>query len=385
MSGPLRPGTLAAASVGIPTQSPGRFYLPVLDALRLLAFLLVLVHHLPEATFAPVIVRVQRIGWVGVDLFFVISTYLFFRLLSLEQARTGGVDVLRFYARRALRIWPAYAVFVLLSYGWSVAVGPFEARELLPRLIGLALFVDNFMMWVNGFNPLVNAAHLWTLSFEEQVYIVIPGVFAIVMRVGRRRFLLVAMAGLGCAAVLRAAFIMLLPQSHMVVWPTPFLRPEAVVLGALLGLGLLDDLLAHIPPVTRLALGFLFVSFVMLSPPIMAPGAHRFHVYYPSAVGWLLVVSAALEARGLDTLRGMSPVLYLGKVSYGLYLYHLVGLTVAFRVLEATTVRGPGAWWLLAAVAFAVTVAIALVSYEVLERPVLRFKERFAIVPSRPA
>src|SRR5690606_2476800 len=94
--------------------------MPELDGLRFIAFLLVFLHHLPFPSEwlarSPLLSRIHAFGWIGVDIFLVLSAYLLTRLAIEERRHTGRFDVVRFYMRRALRIWPLY--FLGLAIGF---------------------------------------------------------------------------------------------------------------------------------------------------------------------------------------------------------------------------------------------------------------------------
>lgn len=158
-------------------------YLPALDGLRFFAFLLVFMLHLAPAPswLSPIADR----GWLGVELFFVISAYLFFRLFAAEQRAAGRISPLKFYVRRFLRLYPlmvAYPTILLLMSGDIT-------RATVARLAGLWFLSDNFLCWIRGFNPIFLSSHLWTLSYEFQLYLVLPLAFLLYAMIGRRSFL----------------------------------------------------------------------------------------------------------------------------------------------------------------------------------------------------
>ncbi len=153
------------------TEDTKRFYFPELDGLRFLAFLLVFVHHHPYLNSIPVLSFFRAYGWLGVDLFFVLSAFLFSRLLVEEYKKTNKISFRKFYLRRIFRICPVYIIFVILTILFLYIINyPFSNLELL-RVVGLLTFTDNFMTAVHGYNSLSTLAHLWTISYEEQFYV----------------------------------------------------------------------------------------------------------------------------------------------------------------------------------------------------------------------
>ncbi|MER9912870.1 acyltransferase family protein [Mesorhizobium sp. M0050] len=115
-----------------------KLYLAPLDGLRFFAFLAVFFHHMSDFTVSAVLDKMHNYGWVGVELFFLISSFLFFHLLDAEYVKTGGIGVRNFFVRRFLRIYPLMILFpiaMLVIHGSPDGNGYF-------RLAGLALFLD---------------------------------------------------------------------------------------------------------------------------------------------------------------------------------------------------------------------------------------------------
>jgi peptidoglycan/LPS O-acetylase OafA/YrhL len=162
-----------------------------LDILRGLAISLVLLTHFPPTRLAvdawsevPVL-WLQRIGWVGVDLFFVLSGFLISGLIFKEYDRTGGFDGRRFWLRRGLKIWPAYfasyGLMTLLRIGWEAWRGQAEqAQSLFDDAVCNAVFLQNYLAcqpW----------SHSWSLAVEEHFYTVFALLAAVLcLRAGRR-------------------------------------------------------------------------------------------------------------------------------------------------------------------------------------------------------
>jgi peptidoglycan/LPS O-acetylase OafA/YrhL len=149
-----------------------------LDVLRAVAILMVLGAHswfrLPEGTFLqPLFALWKRIGWIGVDLFFVLSGFLIGGLLFAEQRRRGTIEYGRFFLRRCFKIWPPYLVFLTATFAWDVRDGPGRfstnlwrsARSIWPYLVHAQ----------NYYAPLVERiGHAWSLAVEEHFYLLLP-------------------------------------------------------------------------------------------------------------------------------------------------------------------------------------------------------------------
>lgn len=357
-----------------------RLYLGPLDGLRFFAFLAVFFHHLPQFTGSAVLVTANSYGWVGVELFFIISSFLFFHLLDAEYLKTGTISVGKFFARRFLRIYPLMILFPLAMLVWYGS--PDHLGWL--RLAGLALFLDNAVIWFKGYSSSIpNTAHLWTLSFEFQVYLFIPLVFLAYRRFGKAAFL-TALAAVFVYSFLARMIVYNLGAQHPLVWVTPFLRPESVLMGMALyivrpqwhwSFSVLCALLAG-------------AAFLSLTPPWASPIGSA--LSYPlAALMFGGLVDAGLRAPLLKAFLSSAPLRYLGRISFGLYVYHIV--VIGYSVGKATKIQGHAIdpahsisdYWTLWATALALTIVAATVSYFVFELWVSRFKGRFAVVEGR--
>ena len=166
-----------------------RFYLPELDSLRFFAFLAVFIcHAFPHAPsdYSKAIPDVAvhwisgsvRAGAFGVDLFFMLSSFLITALLQGEHRRTGGIDVLSFWIRRCLRIWPLYFTFVLLA-----GILPYFFHfipQLAPKYLwGLMTFTHNWVLSFCGVGNGNPSLIMWSVSLEEQFYLIWPVLIAL--------------------------------------------------------------------------------------------------------------------------------------------------------------------------------------------------------------
>lgn len=357
-------------------QNVQSHYLPALDGLRFIAFMLVFIHHLPLSDFSETLYWLKTYGWVGVELFFVISSYLFFYLLRAEQEKTGRISFSAFYLRRFLRLYPLMAAFPIgmyLIYGFQDEFG-------FARLAGILLFSDNLITWVKGYNfSIMHTAHLWTLSFEFQVYLIMPLAFAIYSTRGRSRLVQTLIAVLVFSFVLRATFFAL-GSPHPVIWATPFLRPESVVAGMLLAL-LAPRWHWSISAALSAASGWVFFT---LPSPWDASVASA--LQYPiAAIMCVFLVDATLRSPLLSSALSVRPMKYLGARSFGLYVFH------TFAIAIAVSQAGRYAWTnsstqyvAIFSLSLIMTMALAAISYPLVEKPFLKIKKRFTYVPSRP-
>ena len=362
-----------------------RFYQPELDGLRFYAFLGVFIcHTLPfDGTFyrkfhlpMPWLWgAVAKSGAAGVDLFFALSAFLITSILLREREETGGISLRRFYLRRILRIWPLY--FMLIALG--VVLAHTMAKQSLPwyYVAGYLLFVGNWVHAVFG-RPESICSPLWTVSIEEQFYLIWP---LLMKMLGRRGMIVAGVATFLLASVSRIGF-MLAGSSGGFIYYGSISRCDSLALGILLAL-----FADRMPRLTRGARVLLLATGLMgwvISSAWLneQPGP----VDLRMVLGRLIVSLAAgailyacLHSHH-QLVRG-GWVVRLGKISYGLYMLHLTGILIMLSLFHPAW-----GWQLLASkgLGFVMTVILALASYRWIESPFLRLKDKFATVLSRP-
>jgi len=366
--------------------TPTRFYLPELDLVRFVAFFLVFSSHVvpgePEfyqqagipGPIATAIVSVAAGGAFGVDLFFALSSFLITALLLQERKVTGDIDVVSFYLRRVLRIWPLYFTFLLVVAPLVRAVIP-DDRLPARDTVAFALLVGNWAFVVWGYAHSI-VGPLWSVSVEEQFYLVWPPLL--------RSFtghLAGALLGVWVVAITTRTALVLMGAVHPQIWCNTVAHLDPIACGGLL---------AVIFHKRNIALGaWSRVAFICCGIGVFALAGRfgdfagpRALVTYPVvALASCGFVVASLRPKIDLTRRALlRPVLYLGKISYGLYVFHFMFITLV-GVGAAHTL---GRRVLLIGVAFACSVLAAALSYQVLERPFLALKKRFSYILSRP-
>ena len=377
-------GALHAAPLGA-AHTERRFYQPELDGLRFYAFLGVFMcHTLPfDAAFYRRLHlplpglwgAISKSGAAGVDLFFALSAFLITSILLREREETGGISLRRFYLRRILRIWPLY--FLLIAV--AVVLAHTMARQSLPwyYVAGYLLFVPNWVHAVFG-RPESICSPLWTVSIEEQFYLVWP----LLMKMLQRRGMIVAaIVTFLLATVCRVGF-MLAGASGGFIYYGSVCRCDSLALGILLAL-----FADRLPRLTRgvrwlLLTGGLVGWIASSAWLIEQPGVLDIRMVWGRLIVSLAagaILYACLHSRS-KLLRG-EWLVRLGKISYGLYMLHLSGILFSVSLLPAATglrvlaLKGFG---------LVVTILLALSSYRWIEAPFLRLKDRYAMVLSRP-
>lgn len=359
----------------MPVGRSERLHIPELDGLRFFAFLAVLFHHLPPS---PWTYFLQQRGWIGVDLFFVISSYLFFTLFEREHARSGKIDISKFYIRRLLRLYPLMIAFPLAMAIITSSV----SKGTVVQLAGIASFVDNFAVWVRGYKTAIPyTAHLWTLAFEYQVYLLIPLAFTLYQGLGRTRFLAVLAGIWAFNFVARAALLGVGAQPTM-IWVTPFLHADAVLAGIALSLA----------PPRSLPRPFLLVLItgcavgLMLLPSLEEARLGAVAIYPLAAIACVSGAALALSGGKIRAFLSSRSLVYLGTISFGLYVFHLA--VIAYTkplVVQFGTERAGLAFLLHGFLALVGTVLCGSASYYGFERFWLRKKDKFAAIQTRLA
>jgi peptidoglycan/LPS O-acetylase OafA/YrhL len=366
-----------------------RFYRPELDALRFFAFLGVFVFHAAPrnldfyaAAHAPhwlsnLLISTFGAGAYGVDLFFALSAYLITNILLRERAATKKLDLRGFYIRRILRIWPLYLVFVAIA---AVAAAVIPGQHMpVSYVVGYCLMAGNWIYVFHGL-PASFAIPLWTVSIEEQFYLAWP------LAIRRASVRTISAIAVGLLVIANAWRVWLASSAAPVeaMEYNTFTRIDPFALGILIAL--FSHRLPRLSRQRRIALlcggaaaWIATYAFSVTSKP-------------PKIATWKLALGHPLTALAsaailLSAIGSQHPflrsawLLYLGKISYGLYVLHEFAHLCATRLLPAST---PIMVIAQSAAGLALTILLAAVSYRWLESPFLRLKENFAHVPSRP-
>jgi peptidoglycan/LPS O-acetylase OafA/YrhL len=371
-------------------QSPrqGTFYRPELDGLRFFAFLAVYLNHtlLFDPGRGPLWKRLiggaGTSGAFGVDLFFVLSAYLITELLLREREQHGAVDVPAFYLRRVLRIWPLYFGFLAALVLVARAL---PAEQMTPAYAtGFAFFCGNWLYMAHPIRTM--AAPLWSVSVEEQFYLLWPWA---VRSGSRRRIAGVAVAVL-CLGMAGRLALELSGVGEPWISKNSLTRADGIAAGVLLAVALGGRIpslgasaRAGILSAAAAALLLVGTTFQLFQPGLRP---------LPTALGYPIIAAACaailfavLGAEGGAPGQLRRPALvYLGRISYGLYVFHQVGLMAADRLFPRH-LKEPGQWLGHFMLGLACTVALAAASHRWLEQPFLALKRRrFTLVPSRP-
>lgn len=360
------------------------FYHPELDVLRFLAFLAVFLHHaLPRdaslyinsgipPVLAAWLVTAKDAGAYGVDLFFVLSAYLITELLLREHASRGSFSISAFYVRRALRIWPLYFVFLAITVLVVPGIVPDDHFGTI-YIISFALFLGNWVCAANGL-PFSVASPLWSISVEEQFYLFWPPLLRLA---GINRIKQLAIALLVVALSTRIV-LATYGAEHPAVWCNTIARLDSIALGAILAISLRGRA-PQINTFARVLLGGLaLLIFLLVGKYLRQEGPTSVITYLATATASVMLLVAALQTNAQFLCRRpLSWLVYLGRISYGLYVFHLLALALVAQVLIVNLGILLN-FELRVLLSLALTLALAAASYRWLEQPFLKLKRQYS-------
>lgn len=358
------PDTAPALAGSVPRSG----HLPALDGLRAVAVVLVVLFHSG--------LGLARNGFVGVDVFFVLSGFLITRLLLEELALTSTLRLRTFYARRIRRLLPAAMVVAAGVVAIALVIDPVARRlSLVGDAQASSLYVANWHFLLTSreyFGPAVDVSpflHFWSLAIEEQFYVLYPLVLMVVWKLARRRVgaLIAMLTGL---AVAGAVVQVVVGASD----PTrAYFGTDTRAYQLLAGAVLAAFLRLHVPSTrtaarralgTDLAAAVLVAALVVLALPVATLDVWaRGLMATVVAVG--LVATCARGTSRAVRLAGHGIPAYVGRLSYGIYLWHWP-LIVALREVWSLSPL------VVAVLALATSLPLAALSHHLLERPVRR-------------
>jgi peptidoglycan/LPS O-acetylase OafA/YrhL len=357
-----------------------------LDGLRAFAIIPVILHHCWPAGNRTSFVG--EAGWMGVDLFFVLSGYLITGiLLNAVRGKNGYRD---FLARRALRIFPLY--YLCLGLFTAVAVlrsdqASWEAMKAWGGVHWFFVYLGNLRAaWMNDLPPVLSFATLWSLQVEEQFYLLFPIAVALFSIENLRRFLT------GCiilAPLLRSAMVLFAPHGAVAGYVLMPCRMDALALGGLLAI-LFRRRSSKLPRASQARLAFIISAVTVAGifcaalwrqpsgtaydPLMRSVGYSAVDFTCASLLCWILLSPASNLARMLR----IRALVYTGQIAYGLYLLHEPASWLARKLIgnvAGITVETHSA--LSVPITFAASFLVAGLSWRFFESPFQALKKRF--------
>lgn len=345
-------------------------YLPALDGLRALAVLAVLFYH-ADLLWLPG-------GFLGVEVFFVVSGFLITSLLLSEYRANASVNLLQFWIRRARRLLPALFALLIAVMVYAVIFLPEEVAALRADVAASFAYVTNWYLIAaqsSYFETMGRPSllrHLWSLAVEEQFYLLWPLIFAfLLVRLKSRTAMLLLMLGATASALWMGALYLPDTDPSRIYYGTDT-RAAGLLIGAALAFVIQRGGQVRVSPARRwvldlvgiVALGALIAAALFLSE--FDPFLYQGGMLLVSALS-ALVIAAAIAPNSplLGAVLGLGVLRWIGLRSYSLYLWHWPVFMVTRPQLDTTLEGTP-----LLALRFAVTFALAEISYRMIETPI---------------
>ncbi len=376
-----------------------RIYFPSLNGLRFIAALLVIIHHVEQIKAIYGLPNryamgfVQIIGELGVVLFFVLSGFLITYLLLEEENRTGAISIRNFYARRILRIWPLYflivalALLVLPNIPMFILPG-YDRAEIYSNLPGkiflYIFFLPNLVSPLFGIVPY--ASLTWSIGTEEQFYLTWPLVLKTIKKHRLALMFLIILGYLFSARALYSSRTDFLPFKYEInaFWTT--FNIDSMAIG-----GFFAMLLHAKNPLLKFFQNkYLFYFALALTSimlyrgvyfPVLTVNDLRFEFLYKEFYSlWFgIIILNFASNRDIGVSLESKPFHYLGKISYGLYMYHPIAIVISLNLLLWIN---QAADLLLYPLSVGITILIAGTSYRYYESFFLHFKSKYTRVAS---
>jgi len=371
-------------------MNSSKIYFPNLNGLRFIAAFLVIIHHIEQfklvlklENYFYTIPFILVIGKLGVVLFFVLSGFLITYLLLAEESAFKKISIGKFYIRRILRIWPLYFLILFLAFVVLPNIGLFTFpgmgkdfiySDLWLKILLYAFFFPNLVVAMLGIVPY--ASHTWSIGTEEQFYLVWPVILTYI-----RRFRIWLMASivvfyLFFEKILASQYGDFIPSKGTIAafWST--FNIDCMAIG-----GIFAILLFQQSKLLKLFLNkYIFYIALITVSSLMIKGIIIPYVHnelYAVLFGLIILNFAANNQIGISLENKV--LNYLGNISYGLYMYHSIGIILAISIAKSAGITTN---WLIYPLSFILTILIAGLSYRYYESYFLQFKHRFSKIIS---
>ena len=372
-------------------SAPPRVFFPHLDGLRFLAFFSVFLFHsfytpdprIKASMLYQVPHRLTREGYLGVNFFFVLSGFLITYLLLVEKQLTGRIAIGAFYMRRVLRIWPLYFVIVFMGF----VVLPFLKAYFGQGPLHETAQPIYFFLFLANFNEIYHNCRtpsltlLWSVSVEEQFYLVWPLLMAAVPA-RRLGWLFVSML------VLSIAFRALHLHDRLILNLNTFSVIGDMTLGGLTAwLCFRNDRLVNWVAAwsrTTIALGYILGLVLIASQALLAelPGYLAIDRLILALFFAFVLLEQNYARNSFVKMARFRFLSYWGTYTYGLYCLHYIALLVAIQIMHRLGLNGSPLGVVLGDNVLALTLALGMswISLNFYEKPFLKLKNRFAFI-----
>ncbi|MFH0864575.1 MAG: acyltransferase [Bacteroidota bacterium] len=358
-----------------------------LDALRFFAFLKVYLLHVPLQGNFPVFSFLKSGGGFGVSFFFVLSGFLITYLLSAEKKNTGQINLKKFFLRRSFRIWPLYflilIIIFLLPFGFKEQAGLHITGGYNPDWKYSFSFLENYVMLYKDCYPITTPLSIfWSLCIEEHFYIVwMLLVFFIPFK--KIHYFLITAIVLSWVARYAEPCVF---QDTLIRSNDLFTNADFFASGGILGYLVarnyesISGLSSKIVPPVKYSL-ILFIILILIFHEYVLPGTQNiFYIINPTLIAILFAMLIFILIPQDSKIRiGKKNILsYLGRISYGLYVYHLIFIHITFQyfINHKIILDDWGTLSLYILITFGGTVLLSMISFHFFEKPFLQLREK---------
>ncbi|PLX13464.1 MAG: hypothetical protein C0598_03540 [Marinilabiliales bacterium] len=377
------------------TNKKERIYFENLDVIRFLAAFMIIIYHSysswvgwygkiritavsPDGnftTFGKFLDQLVRNLGIGVDIFFLLSGFLITYILLEEKKRTRKIRIDKFIIRRTLRIWPLYFLLIAIA---PLLVDWVDSEP--PSYLMNALFLGNFNI-IQTEKWLFPFSHFWTICVEEHFYLIWPFIiFLIPKKHLLPTFVFFILTSFGFR--IYSAMTMVYP------WFTIYLhtlsRLDVLVIGSIAAYFYSEKpIVFKIRPLFRILLLLLLIFSLSLEPVVLWQTAFSaaFKKYFYIGIISVLLLDYNFNPSFKHFLPNKSFIHYLGKVSYGIYMYGNIIVTIIMdKLIKEYEIR---VGWIFFSIVISLSLIIPIISYELFEKPILKISKKFQVVKTR--
>ncbi len=367
-----------------------KVYFPNLNGVRFLAVLIVIISHIEQIkhfqgldNLWTDIPSLGKAGHTGVILFFVLSGFLITYLLLVEEEQTQTIAIKDFYIRRLLRIWPLYYLVIALSFLALPHIPFFHINELsdnvfsnwIPKITLFLLFFPNIALVM--YSPVAYVSQTWSVGVEEQFYLFWP----VLMKKCKNKAILLGTATIGYYLLDQTIF----PFVEKNIYWNPSLEIISEIVTGMhidcLAMGGVFAFLYHKKhPIVQLLyykpLQLIVFPLTLLLLFLGVDLPYINEVY--SILFGIIILNLATNPKVIINLE-IQPLKFLGKISYGLYMYHVIAIAISLKLLSYISITN---WIIQYALSIGLSVLISTISYNYLESYFIRKKLRFSKIIS---
>ena len=367
-----------------------KIFFPNLNGLRFIAAFLVIIHHIEQIksisridNYWGKIPFIEIIGKLGVVLFFVLSGFLITYLLLAEESSFKTISIKKFYIRRVLRIWPLYFLILVLAFlilpninlfTWPGFGKEIIYKDLLLKLFLYAIFFPNLVISLLGIVPY--ASHTWSIGTEEQYYLIWPVILKHFRKYRMILMLFILVFYLFIENLLATNYSNFLPHKEVIkmFWST--FNIDCMAIGGIYAILLFQKSKF----LTFLLNNYLFYATIILVLFMMIKGVYvkHFHYEFYSILFGIIILNFAVNDKIKISLENRV-LNYLGNISYGLYMYHPIGIVLSLAIAMSINLTTN---WFIYPFSFLITIMLAGLSYKYFESFFLKFKTKFSNIIS---